>query len=50
MLGAARELFREADDAVRRARPTERARRHHEHLARAAADLAVALKEAEAAA
>jgi hypothetical protein len=47
MLGAARELFREADDALRRASPTERARRHHEHLARAVASLAIALKEAD---
>src|SRR5277367_5772258 len=47
MLGAARELFREADDALRRASPTRRARSHHEHLARAAASIAIALKEAD---
>jgi hypothetical protein len=44
-LGAARELFREADDALRRARPTDRARPHYEHLAQAAALIGVALKE-----
>ena len=44
-LGAARELFREADDALRRARPTERARPHYEHLAQAAALIGAALKE-----
>ena len=46
MLGAAGELFREADDVLRRARPTERARRHHEHLAHAAALIGTALKGA----
>ncbi|HTB18475.1 MAG TPA: hypothetical protein VK708_10170 [Bryobacteraceae bacterium] len=46
-LCAARELFREAGDALRSARPTERAGRHHAHLARAAALIAVALKESE---
>jgi hypothetical protein len=44
-LGAARELFREADDALRRARPTEHARPHYEHLAQAAALIGAALKE-----
>ena len=44
-LGAARELFRDADDALRRARPTERARPHYEHLAQAAALIGAALKE-----
>jgi hypothetical protein len=44
-LGAARELFREADDALRRTRPTERARRHYEHLAQAAVLIGAALKE-----
>ena len=44
-LGAARELFREADDALRRARPTDRARPHYEHLAQAAALIGAALKE-----
>jgi hypothetical protein len=47
MLAAARELFREADDALRRASPTERARRHHHHLARAAALIGMALKEGD---
>src|ERR1700691_2255326 len=47
MLGAARELYREADDALRHAAPTERARSHHEQLAQAAAFLAIALKEAD---
>src|SRR5271169_858523 len=46
MIDAAESLFREANDALRRARPTERARRHHEHLSRAAASIAGALKEA----
>ena len=46
MLSAAQELFREADDAVRRARPTQRARRHHEHLARASKSIGAALNEA----
>ncbi len=44
-LGAARVLFREANDALLQARPTERSRRHHEHLAQAAALIGVALKE-----
>jgi hypothetical protein len=42
-LGAARELFREADDALRRACPTERSRQHHAHLAEAAALIGTAL-------
>jgi hypothetical protein len=46
-LGAARELFRQAEDALRRAHPTERARRHHEHLTRAASAFGKALKEAK---
>jgi hypothetical protein len=45
MLDVARELFREADDALRRAQPTERAGPHYEHLARAAGAISVALKE-----
>jgi hypothetical protein len=48
MLQMARELFREANDDLRRARPTLRARRHHEHLARAAASIGIALKQATA--
>ncbi len=47
-LGAARELFREASDALQRARPTERALQHHAHLTRAGASLGLALKEAGA--
>jgi hypothetical protein len=46
VLGFARELFREATEDMRRARPTERARLHYEHLARAAASIGTALKEA----
>jgi hypothetical protein len=45
LLGMARELFNEAEDALRRARPTERARRHHVHLSRAAELIGAALKE-----
>jgi hypothetical protein len=45
MIDLARELYREADEAVRRARPTERARQHHEHIARAAASIGIALSE-----
>jgi hypothetical protein len=45
-LGAARVLFREANDALLQAHPTERSRRHYEHLAQAAALIGVALKEA----
>ena len=44
MLGASRELFQEANDVLRRSRPTERARRHHEHLAHAANLIGAALK------
>jgi hypothetical protein len=46
IIGAARELFREADDAVQRAKPTERARLHHEYISRAAASIGTALREA----
>ena len=49
MLGAARELYYEATDALRRAGPTERARRHHKHLAAATALIGVALKETDGA-
>jgi len=45
MIGTARELFHEAEDSLRRARPTERARRHHDHIARAAASIGVALSQ-----
>jgi len=47
MLVVAGELYREADDALRQAQPTERARKHFGHLARAATAIGVALKEAE---
>ncbi|HEX5226308.1 MAG TPA: hypothetical protein VFW44_01300 [Bryobacteraceae bacterium] len=40
---AARELFRDAEEAFRLARPTEAARKHHRHLARAAELLGSAL-------
>jgi hypothetical protein len=43
---AASELFREANDAVPRTRPTERALPHHTHLLRAAAAIGTALHEA----
>ena len=46
-LASARELFREASDALRRAEPTERARQHHAHLRRASRRLAAALGETE---
>jgi predicted component of type VI protein secretion system len=48
VIEAARELFREASDELRRVHPTERARRHHDHLALAAASIRIALKEAGA--
>src|ERR1700733_5469046 len=48
MLQMARELFREARDDLPRARPTKRAQQHHDHLARAAASIGIALKEAAA--
>jgi hypothetical protein len=47
MLSAARELFREAQDGLNRARPTARGQRHFEHLLRAAAAIGDALKKAE---
>lgn len=47
MLALASDLFREAHDALKQARPTERARRHHEHLALAATALGFALGEAK---
>jgi hypothetical protein len=46
MLDAAGELFREADQALQRARPTERAQRHYEHLTRSSSAIGLALKEA----
>jgi len=48
MFATARELFREAEDALRRARPTERARRHHEHLTRAGQLIGEALRDSRA--
>lgn len=42
---AARELFRDASHAVPRARPSERAMRHHDHLTRAAHSIGTALEE-----
>src|SRR5580704_16699064 len=47
MLGAARELFHEASDVLRRASPTDRARKHHAHITRAASAIDMALKETE---
>ena len=46
MLAMAGGLFREADDALRRSRPTPRGQLHHQHLTRAAEGIGVALKEA----
>ena len=45
-LRGARAIFREANDSVLRARPTERARAHHAHLTRAAAAIGTALSHA----
>jgi hypothetical protein len=44
-LGAARELFREANDQLRSASPTDRARKHYSHLARAVSEIDKALQE-----
>lgn len=46
MLGAAEELFQGAAETVRSARATPLARRHHDHLMQAAADLHCALRAA----
>lgn len=46
-LRRAREMFCEAEDALRRARPTERAVRHYDHLSRAASAISAALKQAD---
>src|ERR1700722_17151815 len=43
----ARELFQEATDGLRRARPTDRARKHHAHIATAAARIGTALQGAQ---
>jgi len=45
MLGTARELFREANDALRCACPTDRARKHYVQLVRAASEIDKALEE-----
>jgi hypothetical protein len=47
MLEMAGGLFREAQDALRRSRPTHRAKRHYEHLTSAVLEIGVALKAAE---
>ncbi len=44
-LRSARELFGEADQSLRSVRPTERARKHHAHVAKAAVMIGAALKE-----
>ena len=46
MLDAAQRMFREADDALRRARPTRRAQPHHWHLMNAAGSIGRALNAA----
>jgi hypothetical protein len=46
MLPAAEELFQAAAETVRSARATARARRHHDHLMQAAADIHCALRAA----
>ena len=46
MLGAAEELYRSAAQAVGTVRVSARARRHHDHLAQATADLGCALRAA----
>jgi hypothetical protein len=46
MLAAAGQLFDDTCDAVRCARPTSRARQHHDHLLRASVSLGTALLEA----
>jgi hypothetical protein len=44
---SARELFRQADQSLRGARPTERARKHHAHVAKAAVMIGAALQEVD---
>jgi hypothetical protein len=44
-LEAAGELYREADDGLRRAHPTERGQQHYDHLARGASAIGAALRE-----
>jgi hypothetical protein len=48
MLEAAEQLYRSAADGVRRARATERAKAHHQHLLRAAETLGDAVSRARA--
>ena len=43
----ARELFREADQAQRSARPTERSLKHHAHVAKAAQMIGAALRQTD---
>jgi hypothetical protein len=43
-LARSRALFREALDALHRARPTERASKHHAHMTRAFEDIGAALE------
>jgi hypothetical protein len=45
----ARELYREADQSLRNARPTKRARKHHGHVAKAAAMIGAALQQTDGA-
>jgi hypothetical protein len=44
---SARELFREADQLLRGARPTERAQKHHIHVSKAAVMIGAALQEVD---
>jgi hypothetical protein len=46
-LATARELFRQAGDALGRVRPTERARVHHHHITQAAALIGEALRQTD---
>lgn len=48
-LRSARELFREAEDALRRTRPTERAQKHYAHVTQAAEMIGVALQHTKGA-
>jgi hypothetical protein len=45
----ARELYQEAEQSLRNARPTKRARKHHGHVAQAAAMIGAALQRTEGA-
>jgi len=46
-LASARAMFRELDDSVQRARPTESARRHYAHITAASQWIALALNATE---